>query len=437
MPPPRGKTLARGSWIGRSRLPRGGRRDGDVTGDHRAARQGGGEGVADRGLGSDALVQGGSDLLADGGDTGRPVGVRAHGGPGQGGQDGGRVAVQGVVCRVDPAECGRVHVYLDVGVGELQAVVCGLVGAEVGADGDEGVGVGQQCAGGRSGGEVADHEGVVLGNGPTPGVGGEQAGPGRLQQCEEFRSGTARTTAGPDQRATGAAQQLLSGGEFGGIRGGSRSTGDCLFGIILCRVLQIDRPLHAGGAAGHRECRRRSLTQDAPRITSGRDGGRVRRDRAQHAELVLGLVDEAPPAAQVRRLDLPGDVQDGRPGRQCLDQRTGGVARPRAGRGEGAADRAARPSVAVGRVDGGRLVPDRHEAQVPVDGLHEGQVVYGHDAEDGVDAEGFKVGYEEFAPVVVLHGKSPHRMPRPTPPQTSMLVPVMYEARGESSATIT
>ncbi|KUO02797.1 hypothetical protein AQJ67_20420 [Streptomyces caeruleatus] len=135
------------------------------------------------------------------------------------------------------------------------------------------------------------------------------------------------------------------------------------------------------------------------------------RHRAEHAELVLGLVDEAASTAQVGRLDLPGDVQDGRAGRERLDQ-------------------------GAGRVDGGGLVPDGYETQVPVDGFHERQVVDRHDAEDGVDAEGLQMGYEEFAPVVVLHGQAPQRMPRPTPPQTSMLVPVMYEARGESSATI-
>lgn len=65
------------------------------------------------------------------------------------------------------------------------------------------------------------------------------------------------------------------------------------------------------------------------------------------------------------------------------------------------------------------------EAELPVDGLDQRQVVHADDAEDGVDAEFAQDGDEEIASGVITHGCSPQRMPRPTPPQTSMLVPVM------------
>lgn len=190
------------------------------------------------------------------------------------------------------------------------------------------------------------------------------------------------------------------------------------------------------------ECAGGRVAEDVAGALGVGDGDGVGGDRAEHAELVLGLVDEAASGAEVLAVDLSGDVEDGCAGAQGFDEGSGGVARSGTGAGEGAAEVAGGAGVAVGGVDGCGFVADGDEAEVSVDGFDERQVVHADDAEHRVDAECAQRLDEQVAAVGSGHvgcswgvvGVRGYATARLTPPQTSMVVPVMYEALGDRSA---
>ncbi len=147
------------------------------------------------------------------------------------------------------------------------------------------------------------------------------------------------------------------------------------------------------------ECAGCGVAEDGAGVCGIGDGDGVGGDRAEHAELVLGLVDEAASGAEVCAVDLSGDVEDGGAGAEGFDEGAGGVAGAGAGAGEGAAEVAGGAGVAVGGVDGGGFVADGDEAQVAVDGFDERQVVHADDAEHRVDAESAQRLDEQVAAV--------------------------------------
>jgi hypothetical protein len=242
-----------------------------------------------------------------------------------------------------------------------------------------------------------------------------------LEQLRELWPAPGNASARPDQRALGQHGQLDQLIEA--LRGGRRRFGRLSARVAagtrrVGQILQIDRPFHADRAAWHGEGGPNGLAQDPAGFLDGTDGVGGLRDCLEHAELVLGLVDEAAPRSQVLQLDLPSHVQHGGACAERLDEGSGRVAGTGAGAREGAAEAAGRSGVPVSGVDRGCLVPDGHETEVPRDRLDEGQVVHGDDAEDGVHSSRAQHVDEQFAAVGVAalgamenaHCSAPHAM---------------------------
>ncbi|MNE58567.1 hypothetical protein D3C80_1536070 [compost metagenome] len=90
---------------------------------------------------------------------------------------------------------------------------------------------------------------------------------------------------------------------------------------------------------------------------------------------------------QVRRFDLPGDVQQRRAGGQCFDQRTGSVARSGAGGGQAHAQATGGAGIGIGHVGRPGFTAGHDEADVAAhgEGIEDRHVVDRDHAEGGLD----------------------------------------------------
>ena len=126
------------------------------------------------------------------------------------------------------------------------------------------------------------------------------------------------------------------------------------------------------------------------------------RDRAQHVELTLRLVQETLAFAVVDRVDLTGQHQHRRRRELCFEQSRNGVG----GTGTGARDRNTEPTrrarVAVGRMHTRLLVTnvDRRDAAATQDRVVHRYVVHADDAEHVSYIECTQARYTRSPPVV-------------------------------------
>jgi hypothetical protein len=128
--------------------------------------------------------------------------------------------------------------------------------------------------------------------------------------------------------------------------------------------------------------------------------------RAQHGELVVGLMDEALALAQPAPVDLGGDQQDRRGGEARLVQAAHRVGGAGAGAGDGDAEAAGGAGIAVGGMDGTLLVPGPHDLDTTAagKGVVQSQILLAGDAEHMADVQRLERLIDRIAARIAAHG---------------------------------
>ena len=206
--------------------------------------------------------------------------------------------------------------------------------------------------------EGAEGERVVFGHDATPAHARDDAG-AEIREAPRARPGVARSAPQPEERPVrrGEARgepverHLVRRRRVHGPRGrgADRQRGG--------GHLDVGRDLDADRSARRGERRRHRLAQDVRAPAGIGHAERPLRNRGQHLELSLGLVDEAMAAAEVRRVDLPRQVEKGGLRRPGLDDRPRRVAAAGAGARDRDSEGIAGAGVTVRHVDRARFAP--------------------------------------------------------------------------------
>ena len=325
------------------------------------------------------------------------VGVTAAVGQrgGERGQAGGGVRHHRQLRRVDAVYHARVGVEVDQLAAERRVVARLGTHLQARAHRQHHVRLLAQRANLRVVDQVAEAQRVVVGQAAAA-VGAQQHWCAeQFGQRAQFRGRTGRTlraaaaqhaAAGDDERAHRPGQQRRGGVHRRGVRlhRGRHGHRRLLRGRDLAvGVLQVDRDLDAA--------RLRTAGQDVLDHAHQRRGNLLAQPHCldppahgrEHRRLVVRLVHEAAPLAEVGGVGLAGDHQHRRRCEAGLVQ----PGQPVGGAGAGAGHRHAEPAggagVAVGGMHGGLLVAHRHRGDPAgaLDGVVDRQVVHAHHAE--------------------------------------------------------
>ena len=393
MPPPAGSIESNGPWTSKQPIAPGAVRNRDVAHPQRVPVHGRGEGVDEAVVGRDRPAQ--SRLRRDA----RPaevVGERrirrecALDAIGKTLEDDRRIAVQEAFGRVgEPAVSRRIGVDVHAHRRQPQPVGTGFVAAKPRADDDHQVDRRVERFDVVGLVEGAERHRMVFGNDAAPPHARDDAD-AHAGKSSCRRACVTRAAAKPQERAPGGCQ--TPGERVQRVRR-RLLPGDGERPRIVRRVglrrLNVGGDLDADRTSWRSQRGVRGFAQDRRALAGLSHLERGLRDCRQHLRLGPGFVDESVAPAEVRGVDLTGEVQERGFGRQCLDERAGGVAGTGAGAGDGDADGVAHPGMGIGHVHRARLAArgDEPYPPPPADRVEDRQVVDADDAEGRGDAE--------------------------------------------------
>ena len=180
------------------------------------------------------------------------------------------------------------------------------------------------------------------------------------------------------------------GHPLGGGRGQPGGSGGRGLRVGCLRCQQVGGHLEVDGPRGRCHRRPRRFGHERAQRRRGRCAEGALHHRLEHRGLVGRLVQRAPPdpGATHRGGHVGGDHQHRRARCPRLADRPQRVGRARAGGRERHAELSARPRVTVGRVGGGLLVANPHQADRRIaERPPQRQVVHARQAEGDLDAQ--------------------------------------------------